>query len=46
MNLSIAMLAVGLLFAGFGFYLWNYASLGGLSESATWSLPQGIAKRK
>jgi hypothetical protein len=43
MKLGISMLVVGLLFAGFGFFLWNYASLGGLSGSPTCGLPQDVA---
>jgi hypothetical protein len=30
MKLGIAMLIIGLIFAGFGFGLWNFVSLGGL----------------
>jgi len=46
MKLGISMLVVGLLFAGFGFFLWNYASLGGLSGSPAWGFPQEVAMVK
>jgi hypothetical protein len=43
MKLGISMLVVGLLLAGFGVFLWNFASGGGLAGSPLWGLPQDIA---
>ena len=43
MKLGIFMLLIGSLFAGVGFFLWNFASLGGLFGHPVFGLPQDIA---
>lgn len=47
MKLGIAMLVIGLIFAGFGFFLWNWAgSAGPLTPGlfgARWFASQGAA---
>jgi hypothetical protein len=43
MKLSISMLVVGLILAGLGVFLWQFAAGGGLAGHPAWGFPQEIA---
>jgi hypothetical protein len=43
MKLGISMLVVGLVLAGLGVFVWQFASGGGLAGHPVFSLPQDIA---